>query len=69
MDLLVETQEGLWIIDHKTDTSDDLETTFAQYYPQLQAYQKTVENAQSGRKVLGVCINWVRYGKVMMKRL
>jgi ATP-dependent exoDNAse (exonuclease V) beta subunit len=59
VDLLVETKEGLWIIDHKTDTSEDLEATFAQYYPQLMAYRDAVSAAMPGQKVLGMGVNWV----------
>ncbi len=69
IDLLIETREGFWIIDHKTDTSEDLKATFAGYYPQLEAYREAVEKAAMGRKVLGLGINWVKYGKVTMKTI
>lgn len=67
IDLLVEISEGLWIIDHKTDTSGDLDATFAQYYPQLAVYRNAVSMAMPGKKVLGVGINWVTYGKVTLR--
>ena len=67
IDLLIETDKGFWIIDHKTDSEDDLEARFGRYLGQLQAYKEAVEKARDGKKVLGVGINWIKYGKVMMK--
>jgi len=67
IDLFVETDKGLWIIDHKTDASEDLELLFARYQPQLRAYSDAVRMARPDKKILGMGINWIRYGKVMMK--
>ena len=64
MDLVVETDGGFWIIDHKTDTSEDLDAKFAEYYAQLEAYADALRSAMKGKKVLGLAINWVKYGKV-----
>lgn len=65
VDFVVETAQGLWILDHKTDTSDDLDMKFGDYARQLQAYTEAVQGAMEGKKVLGVGINWVKYGKLM----
>jgi ATP-dependent exoDNAse (exonuclease V) beta subunit len=66
IDLLIETDKGLWILDHKTDTAEDLEAQFGVYVDQLQAYKEAVEKAMKGKKVLGEGINWVRYGKLTL---
>jgi len=60
IDLLVETDEGYWIIDHKTDgkTNDE---QFKKHLPQLLAY---AEHTKLDKPILGVAINWVRDGKL-----
>ena len=58
--------QGLWILDHKTDTSDDLDVKFGDYARQLEAYKEAIELAMKGKKVLGVGINWVKYGKLTL---
>ena len=69
VDLVVETAKGLWIIDHKTDTSEDLEMQFGNYARQLEVYKEAIEKAVPDKKVLGVGINWVKYGKVMIMQV
>ncbi len=68
VDLLVETAEGCWIIDHKSDVSDDLDAKFAYYLPQLTCYAEAVRKACPNKPVLGVAVNWVTYGKVILLR-
>ena len=63
IDLLLETEEGYWIIDHKSDTVSDFEMKFTHHYPQLEAYAKF---AHLDKPLLGVGINWVRYGKMSL---
>lgn len=53
IDLLVETEQGYWIVDHKTDK----EAVFAKHYPQLMAYSEALK---LDKPVLGVAVNWVR---------
>ena len=65
-DLIVETPEGLWVIDHKSDQVDDLEAAFTNYKPQLDSYANALTNA--GKQVLGTGINWIRRGEVMLSR-
>ena len=66
IDLVVETPAGFWIIDHKSDLLDDLEGGFRKYLPQLQAYASTLRLARPGQSLLGVGINWISYGQVML---
>ena len=68
IDLLIETKEGYWIIDHKTDNTDDLEARFAYYLPQLQMYADSIRQQCPDKPVLGVGVNWVRDGVVDLRR-
>ncbi len=65
-DLVVHTAEGLWIIDHKSDQVEDPAQAFAIYAPQLAAYAAALE--VEGQRVLGVGVNCVRRGVVMIAR-
>ena len=56
IDLLIETKDGCWIIDHKSRKPDNPEKELINYWPQLQAYQQGLEQ---NHKVLGVGINWL----------
>lgn len=68
IDLLVENSEGFWIVDHKSDVADDYNKKFAEYLPQLMLYAKAVAKARCDKPVLGVAINWVGTGNLMLKR-
>ncbi len=57
IDLLVETEQGYWIVDHKTDK----EAVFSKHYGQLMAY---AEALKLDKPVLGVAVNWVRFGRI-----
>ncbi len=59
IDLLVETEDGYWIIDHKTHQPDDPDKEFWQYWPQLEAYRLGIE-----KEVLGMGVHWVGNGLV-----
>ena len=59
-----ETNGGIWIIDHKSDQIDGPEAAFLNYTPQLESYAISLSNA--GEKVLGMGINWIRLGKVVL---
>lgn len=59
IDLLLETEEGYWIIDHKSDRVEDFEEQFGHHYPQLEAYAKFTK---LDKPLLGVGINWIRSG-------
>ncbi len=55
IDLLVEGNNGWWIIDHKTDK----ETTSKGYWEQLEAYRHILVNS---RNVSGCVLHWTRHG-------
>ena len=63
---MVETAHGYWIIDHKSDAIEDVRTSLAAYWPQLAAYADAVSKVSGGRPVLGVGINWIRKGEVVL---
>jgi len=64
-DLVVETDDGIWIIDHKSDQVENPEAAFVHYRPQLASYAQSL--AQAGEKVLGTGINWIRRGEVVLE--
>lgn len=66
-DLIVQTEEGVWIIDHKTDKIEDPVKEFNSYQQQLESYASAL--ASEGRPVLGVAINWIRSGIVVLRRV
>lgn len=65
-DLVVETAEGTWVIDHKSDRKTDSVGAFHVYQPQLEAYAAMLERA--GRTVIGVGVHWIRRGEVVLQR-
>ena len=64
-DLVLETDSGLWILDHKSDQIEDPEAAFNGYRPQLECYAKLLQSM--GHTVLGVGINWIRRGEVVLQ--
>jgi len=68
IDLLVECEDGFWIIDHKSDATDTDATKFATYLPQLMCYAEAVTKAKYDKPVLGVAINWLSTGDLMVYR-
>lgn len=66
IDLLVETNDGYWIIDHKSDETEDRDERFARYWPQLDCYAKAI-SVGMGLNVAGVAIHWVSYGEISCK--
>ncbi len=66
-DLIVETPAGLWEIDHKSDQGDDTVQAFAVCRARFESYATVL--AKRGNVVLGMAINWVRRGEVMLERL
>ena len=65
-DLVLETDGGVWIIDHKSDQVDDPKMVFSNYQPQLECYSKLLNSM--GYDVLGLGINWIRRGEVAFIR-
>jgi ATP-dependent helicase/nuclease subunit A len=66
IDLLVETPDGYWIIDHKTDRATDEDVIFDHYWPQLQAYRDSLQGLN--HTVAGVGLNLVNEGKLLLAR-
>jgi len=64
MDLLLETDDGFWIIDHKSDETDDPAGRFVTYREQLSAYARAVALARPDKPVRGVGIHWIARGAV-----
>lgn len=64
-DLVLETECGVWIIDHKSDQVDDPELAFNSYRPQLECYAALLRSM--GHNVLGLGINWIRRGEVVLQ--
>jgi len=65
IDLLIETEEGYWIIDHKSDKVEEnsFSEQFIHHYPQLMSY---VKHTKLGKPIIGVGINWIRYGMLSL---
>ncbi len=68
IDLLVETSDGFWIIDHKSDNIDEggVQVQAAYHYPQLKAYADAVTAMHPDKPVIGIAINWISLGLVTM---
>lgn len=66
IDLLVESTDGFWIIDHKSDQlgESDISERAAYYYPQLATYAAVVTRLQPEKPAKGILINWVSLGMV-----
>ena len=64
IDLLVETAEGYWIIDHKSDqiTEEEIADRAAHYCPQLFAYAEAVAALNPGMRLPGIMMNWISLG-------
>ena len=67
IDLLVETPNGLWVIDHKSDRFTDEGAILGNYWPQLLAYQEAL--LELDLQVAGVGLNLVNEGKLLLARL
>jgi len=66
-DLVVETEDALWIVDHKSDqvkTDELLEERFNIYLPQLRCYADALAAARPDKPVKGLMLNWVSFGKI-----
>lgn len=57
IDLLIETQAGYWIVDHKTDKTAE----YSKHHAQLMAYAQALK---LDKQVLGLAVNWVRGGSL-----
>ncbi|HKZ38459.1 MAG TPA: PD-(D/E)XK nuclease family protein, partial [Chryseolinea sp.] len=66
LDLLVETADGYWILDHKSDAPDDTAARFSVYRPQLACYAEVIRKALPDKPVLGTGIHWISLGAVTL---
>ncbi len=64
-DLVLETEDGVWIIDHKSDQVDEPEEAFNHYRSQLACYSSLLQSM--GHNVLGIGIHWIRRGVVVLQ--
>jgi ATP-dependent helicase/nuclease subunit A len=64
IDLVVETAEGLLIIDHKSDRVTDIKSGFRSYVSQLEDYSSGLQKAHPNKPVLGIAVNWIRLGTI-----
>ncbi|PKM31590.1 MAG: hypothetical protein CVV07_00300 [Gammaproteobacteria bacterium HGW-Gammaproteobacteria-11] len=62
-DLVLQTDAGMWIIDHKSDLIENPNRAFDRYRPQLEGYASLL--ASMGHMVQGVGINWIRRGEIV----
>lgn len=64
-DMIAETDDGLWVIDHKSDQvpgeAERLER-WNYYFPQLKCYADALTKARKDKPVKGVIANWVTCG-------
>ena len=65
-DLIIETPDGTWVLDHKSDRITDPATAFQRYEPQLNAYARALSG--EGRTVAGIGLNLIRSGSVVWRR-
>jgi ATP-dependent exoDNAse (exonuclease V) beta subunit len=66
IDLLVETADGFWIVDHKSDQIGEAELAdrVSWYYPQLRAYADAVAAICPTKVVHGILLNWISLGMI-----
>jgi ATP-dependent exoDNAse (exonuclease V) beta subunit len=62
IDMLVEAEDGYWIVDHKTDKEVDI----SKHTQQLQAYANSLK---LDKAVKGLAVNWVRTGIIEVMSL
>ena len=64
-DLVLETANGIRIIDHKSDQADGPEEVFNHYRSQLECYSNLLKGM--GYNVLGIGVNWIPRGVVVLQ--
>jgi ATP-dependent exoDNAse (exonuclease V) beta subunit len=65
-DMIIETADALWVIDHKSDIVEDKHERFIYYLPQLECYSEAISKSRQDKPVKGIAINWVSYGIVSL---
>jgi hypothetical protein len=69
VDVLARTDKGYWIIDYKSDETDDYDARFRMYLPQLLAYADALRQSESVQPVCGIAIFWIITGEVYVMPL
>jgi ATP-dependent exoDNAse (exonuclease V) beta subunit len=65
IDLLIETADGYWIVDHKSEEPHNLDEAFNHHLPQLQCYaQALLEGLKL--KIKGLAIHWAFAGSISL---
>ncbi len=64
IDLLVETPDGYWILDHKTRQMDSAED-MNKYWGQLMAYSDSLGAAGKRKPVLAIGVNFVMESTIL----
>lgn len=68
-DMLIETKDAFWIVDHKSDIVEDKNERFNYYLPQLQCYADVINKVHQSKQIKGILINWVSYGTASLTEL
>ena len=64
VDVLASTSQGYWIIDYKSDETEDKEARFRMYIPQLLAYAEALRKNMDSNFVCGIAIFWINSGEI-----
>ena len=67
VDLLVETAEGYWVLDYKSDNTSNIEERYQQYRPQLIQYVRAVGKTDIKKTLLGMGIVWLKNGRILIE--
>ncbi|WP_100644041.1 UvrD-helicase domain-containing protein [Alteromonas facilis] len=59
IDLLIKTDSGYWIIDHKTDKTTDIDKHLSQLFSYVQMLDES-------KPVIGIGVNWIRKGSLSL---
>jgi ATP-dependent exoDNAse (exonuclease V) beta subunit len=64
VDVLVTNAQGYWVVDYKSDRTDDQDARFQIYLPQLLAYAEALRKNESTPPVCGVAVFWITSGEI-----
>ena len=67
IDLLLENPDGFWIVDHKSDETQDVEKSFYHYLPQLECYAQALSEGM-GLNLGGIAIHWASLGCINFQK-
>ena len=64
VDVLATTDQGFWVVDYKSDQTDDYDARFQIYLPQLLAYAEALRKNELAPPVRGVAVFWITSGEI-----